>query len=295
MTRSLYSNLLKAGWVVCKEEEKLVIDNNERVARKLEQLYEDAPGGRHENAEAFSGETENDRMDEDGAEGPEAALFADSEEGFQSGLSAQKVEVQEPVYEGPAPEELLEQAKEEAEAIRQAACREAEQLKSQAYEEGRSQGYQDGYEEGMAKIGELETELAGKEAILEQRYLDKMEELEPKFVDILNRIYERVFDVKFSDQKGLILYLLTNAMRGIEETKDFIIHVSPQDYKEVRAAKSVLSSESLVGGASVEIIEDMTLSKNECLIETGGGIFDCSLGTELRQLQRELELLSYEK
>ena len=84
-------------------------------------------------------------------------------------------------------------------------------------------------------------------------------------------------------------------MREIDETKDFMLHVSPEDYKEVRAAKAMLTSESLVGNATVEIIEDMTLSKNECLIETGGGIFDCSLGTELEQLKKELKLLSYEK
>ena len=47
--------------------------------------------------------------------------------------------------------------------------------------------------------------------------------------------------------------------------------------------------------ANVEIIEDMTLSEGECLIETGGGIFDCGLGTQLAGLKKELKLLSYTK
>lgn len=287
----MYSNLLKAGWVVCNEEEKKVIDNNGLIAKKLEQLNQSETDGRDAAARMLAdaigdagGETED---------GPAAALFAEDAEGFRNGLSAEKVEL--PVYEGPSPEELIEQAEEEAERIRQSAVAETEQLKEQAFEEGKSQGYEAGYAEGMTKIRELEAALAEKEARLEKRYQEKLEELEPKFVDVLNGIYERVFDVKFSEQKGLILYLITNAMRGIEETKDFILHVSPQDYKEVRAAKSVLTSESLVGNATVEIIEDMTLARNECLIETGGGIFDCSLGTEFKQLQKELELLSYQK
>ena len=40
--------------------------------------------------------------------------------------------------------------------------------------------------------------------------------------------------------------------------------------------------------------EDATLEKNECMIETGNGVFDCSLGTQLEALNEELRLLSYE-
>lgn len=287
----MYSNLLKAGWVVCKEEEKVVIDNNERMAKLLEELHAEKNNGAQD-APAISGSEMKKDFD---LSGPEAALFADADGSFQSGLDAESVEVEEPVIEGPTPEELREQAEQDAEEIRAAARAEAEQLKNSAYEEGKNQGYDAGYQEGLLKIQEMEAALAEKETFLEKQYQDKMAELEPRFVETLNGIYERVFDVKFSEQKGLILHLLTSAMREIDETKDFMLHVSPEDYKEVRAAKAMLTSESLVGNATVEIIEDMTLSKNECLIETGGGIFDCSLGTELEQLKKELKLLSYEK
>ena len=40
--------------------------------------------------------------------------------------------------------------------------------------------------------------------------------------------------------------------------------------------------------------EDVTLKKNQCLIETDGGIFDCSLGVELKELKKQLLLLSYD-
>lgn len=45
----------------------------------------------------------------------------------------------------------------------------------------------------------------------------------------------------------------------------------------------------------VELLEDATLGKNECMIETGNGVFDCSLGTQLEALNEELRLLSYEQ
>ena len=45
--------------------------------------------------------------------------------------------------------------------------------------------------------------------------------------------------------------------------------------------------------SNVEIIEDMTLSRTQCLIETDGGVFDCGLGTQLGELRKKLQLLSY--
>lgn len=291
VTRSLfsYNNLLKAGWFEY-EDDTLLIDNNERIAQKLATIQAGKPQMIVDEEELPDGDTE---LEEGSPDGLDALLLEEGEEGFASGLKAPKVEL--PVYEGPTPEELVAQAQEEADQIRQTAADEVERMKQEGFKEGKDQGYQEGYNAGLEKVKVLEAELDEKERQLEQRYQDKMRELEPQFVDTLNRIYERVFDVKFSEQRGLILHLLANAMRGIEETKDFILHVSPQDYQEVRDARAMLTNESLVGNATVEIIEDMTLQKNECFIETGGGIFDCSLGVELEQLQKELALLSLEK
>lgn len=45
----------------------------------------------------------------------------------------------------------------------------------------------------------------------------------------------------------------------------------------------------------LEVVEDITLHKNECMIETDGGVFDCGLGTQLDELTKRLKLLSFSK
>ena len=47
--------------------------------------------------------------------------------------------------------------------------------------------------------------------------------------------------------------------------------------------------------STLEIIEDPTLRENECIIESEGGLFDCSLGIELEELTRTLKLLSFDR
>ena len=58
--------------------------------------------------------------------------------------------------------------------------------------------------------------------------------------------------------------------------------------------KEALLEAGGVVNAHFDIVEDLTLKKNECLIETESGIFDCSLGIELKELKKQLLLLSYE-
>ena len=58
--------------------------------------------------------------------------------------------------------------------------------------------------------------------------------------------------------------------------------------------KKQFSGGAVAPNATVEIVNDITLGKGECLIETEGGIFDCGLGTQLSELRQKLKLLSYE-
>ena len=83
-------------------------------------------------------------------------------------------------------------------------------------------------------------------------------------------------------------------MCKIEGNRSFFIHVSKEDYPFVSMQKKQITA-SVASGSSVEVVEDLTLSKNQCLIETEDGIFDCGVSTQLTELSNRLKLLSYEK
>lgn len=287
VTKSLSRNLLKV-WNVSPnpEEEVRVIDNNEVVARRIEWLagQELIPPVNVRNN--VTGETPG--MQQDAADSSQEEQTAS---GFVQGIVAEPVET----YTGPSVEELIAQAQEDAKKIVDAAKEEADGIRIQAQEEGRQQGFASGFQEAQEKLHQQEEELRRKEAAMEEAYWAKLDELEPQFVDTLIGIFEHILHVKYSDDKQLILTLLEDALRGMDSGKDFLIHISPADYPAVRAAKGDLVAVMVMPDAQVEIIEDVTLSKNECLIETGSGIYDCSLGTQMDELVRQLRLLSYEK
>ena len=218
-------------------------------------------------------------------------------DGFFPGVAAEQVSLE--AYEGPAPEEILEGARKEAEEILQRAEAEAEEIKNQSKEEGFLQGQKAGYEEAMRQaqqeISMKEQELAEKEALLERTYQNRIEELEPEFVDILTGVYEHIFKVNLKHEKEMIVHLLEVSMGRMGNGKDFIVHVSREDYEAVSAKKEEIRQFVQGKDATLEVIEDMTLAQSECMIETAGGIFDCSLGVQLQELSKQLQLLSYER
>lgn len=282
------SNLYKSGWVVVHDDETRVIDNNRLLEEKLSaamRKVSTAEREYEENTEEFSGGLNAEPID---------ALFA--------------TEGSETVIKGASPDERdailqeIEQAKAELEDIRAQADAMIEDAKSQigamqmkAYEEAKQQGYQEGERQGRAEGEAAKQEYLSKKKQLEESYEKKFEELEPEFVETLTGIYEHIFKVDLSRYRELVTNLLINAVQKMEGTRNFLVHVSREDYESVMTSRERLRAEAGGGNVTVELVEDMTLSHSQCFIETENGIYDCSLDTQLSELTRKLKLLSYER
>lgn len=303
-------NLLKAGWNAVNDKEIKVIDSNALIEKRIKEANaalrvhnsEDIPVDMVDGVDAFTVAnllgTEEDGEGElvEGAEGAEATEVPGGMQPFSSIIKAV------PAYQGPSPEEVAreidekyKEAEREAAQIVAQAEEKAEGIRNAAHEQGKKTGYDEGYANGLAQMVEKEKELQEKEALLEERYQKKIDELEPQFVDTLTGIYEHIFQVDLKEYREIIVHLITGTIRQIEGSRDFIVHVSKDDYPYVSMQKKQVQAAATAPNSSVEIIEDLTLAKSECMIETGGGIFDCGLGTELKELTAKLKLLSYEK
>lgn len=230
--------------------------------------------------------------------------------GFASDESGFSEEIAPPQPSSQMQEELIADAQAQIEQMREEALAEIEQAKVQMMEEARSQGYQEGFEQGQndgfaqghrdglnsvaAEREQVQIEAEQKIAAIEEEYQQKIKELEPVFIDTLTGIYEHIFHVSLKNSRELIVYLIQNTMRNIETGSTYLIHVSKEDYPFASMQKRELIKGTNIAIENVELLEDVTLGKNECMIETGNGVFDCSLGTQLEALNEELRLLSYE-
>ena len=291
------SNLLKSGYVVKKDETR-VIDSNELIANKLQILneiaeremepeYEDEPAEFREglNAEQLEMLLEDNPdalrdMDPDGDENGSGVIHADR--------AAMLEDVSREA------EEMIENARQEAQGIIDAANAEAESIRDSFKEQGYSEGYEQGHAEGLKVIDDKTKELEDKEGELLADYDRKLEEMEPMLVDAITDIFEHIFHVSLSSNREIMLNLLHDTVRNVEGGKNFIVHVSKSEFEYINDRKDQLT-EGLGSTDTIEVIEDLTLRQSECFVEAEGGIYDCGIGTELELLKKELMLLAYQK
>ena len=283
----LSSNLLKRGYMNINQDEARVIDANERVAKRLQELAAKEQAEKEDFVSGLSAQSiELDAVLEDAeGEGAEFGNVIKGNEAVDGILEAARNEA----------EEIIQQARLQALKIENDAKAQAELDKIQFMEAARNQGYQDGMEQAAR-----EAELAKEEQKqycrqLEEEYQKRLDELEPQFVEIITGIYEHIFHVELHSYREILAYLISATMRKVEGSRSFIVHVSKEDFPFVSMQKKQIIAGAAIANCTVEMVEDITLAKNECLIETEGGIFDCGLGTQLSELGQKLRLLSYEK
>lgn len=298
----MYKNVLKFNQVVVQNDDKLMIDNNEKVAKRIrvleEQLLKSA--GDPENAEPIDGFTSG--LDAEQVE----ALTSDTEEELETVIKAEKKE--QPAAPGredtlavvtAQAQEMLAGARREAESIKSNALIEAQaeinELRNRTLEEAQSEGYDAGYRQAMEQIEQQRAQLQEDRRRMEAEYQELIDELEPRFVENLTDIYEKVFQIDLKKEHDIIMHLISSTMHKIEGNSSYLIHVSREDYPYVNMKKDEVLVSAVSRNASVEIVEDMTLGANDCIIETDSGVFDCGLGTQLEELSQKLKLLSYSK
>lgn len=285
------SNLLKRGYTCIAQEDTRIIDSNTLLAQKLSTPAPKKLMPKPEDKDGFAAGLSADILE----------VLTEDTEGAAEGA---KEEMQpdmaafggEPEAEaGPSPEELRNQALAEIEAMKKEAeaqlLAEREQVLSAAKQEGYQEGFQQGNRETQAARKALEEE----KMRLAEEYEKQLDEIEPAFVETIAGIYEHIFQVELSGYRDIVVNLIARTLRKVEGGRMFIVHVSKEDYPYVSMQRKQLEAGVATGNSTLEIVEDITLSKNQAMIETEGGIFDCGLGTQLAELHQKLMLLAYEK
>ncbi len=283
MSRNL---VIKQMYTFVDPEDKRVIDTNILMQKRMDELAE--------------------KMKQSADEGFVAGLNAEEVQGLLTDENDDAASGGNIIKANEDAAQILEQAKAEAanmvaEAQTQVmqmlkdARTEAEVEKNRIISEAKQQGYREGHLEAEAETEEIRREYAQKEKQLETAVEEQLQAMEPQLVDVITSVYEHIFRVELGSYREILTHLISTTLRKAEGGQEFIIHVSREDYSYVSMQRKQLLTSAVAGNSTVDIVEDLTLAKNECIIETDGGIFDCGLGTQLAELKQKLMLLAWSK
>lgn len=187
-------------------------------------------------------------------------------------------------------ETMLEDAQKEAERLKVEALTDAQKEIDQLKEQAVNEGYAEGLAKGEQEIAQKTAQLEQKEQELIASYDNKLEEMQGNVTNLLIALVQKITGVVI-EEKSIILYLVSDAVKSQSACNEFRISVSKADFNEVNEHIDELQ-ELVRSTAQITIIENPELVKNQCKIETEKNIIDCSMETKLSNLIMALKLLA---
>jgi flagellar assembly protein FliH len=174
----------------------------------------------------------------------------------------------------------------EAEAREKAAALEEESRKS-GFAEGREEGWKDGRAEAERLIERLHTILS---KAIEKRG-DIITQSEAQIVHLVLQIAKKVVKVISENQKNIVVNNALQALRKLKNKSDVVIRVNLLDVNLMTDhAKDIVGLIENV--KSVSVLEDATVDRGGCIIETDFGEIDARIAAQLREIEeRILELV----
>lgn len=186
------------------------------------------------------------------------------------------------------------QAKVQAEAdelmttTRQQLEQEAEELRRSAYEEGTEKGRKDG-DEAVRKEQQHLIDEANEKAqrtlanarVEMEKYLTENENL---IAEMVLKIADKVLVQHFIDAPQVILPLVREAIKKVQDQPKVKVRVAPEAYELVLPARSEFQS-MLDGNAFLEIVADDTMKLGDCIVDSPNGTVDARLSTQMEQIK----------
>ncbi len=180
--------------------------------------------------------------------------------------------------------ELIEDAKAQAEALREAAWQEGfHQGTVQARTAVEAEMRAEWAARQQALRTELDTVAADIAAAREALWLSQESEMVALALDIARQVVK----TEISQNPAVVHAVLANALRRITDKDNVRVRVSLSDAPRVKEAREDLL-EVVDGLRFIEIVEDRRVGDGGCMIETNAGTIDAKIETQIAEVARAL-------
>ncbi|TVQ26676.1 MAG: flagellar assembly protein FliH [Spirochaetaceae bacterium] len=188
-------------------------------------------------------------------------------------------------------ERIRADAREEAERILREARDESSETERNAYEEGFARGRDEGYAQGQAEVERLIERLHVIINRTIERRQEIIEESESQLIHLVLEIARKVVKVISENQKNIVVNNVAQALRKLKSRADVTIRVNIDDLNLVSGhAKDFIDRIERV--QNISVLEDSTVDRGGCIIETDFGQIDARIASQLREIEdRILELV----
>jgi flagellar assembly protein FliH len=162
-----------------------------------------------------------------------------------------------------------------------------EAAEREAAKKGREEGREEGYKEGVSEVERL----VGRLHIILDRAMDKRAEIlaetEAQVVELVLLVAKKVVKVISENQKSVVVQNIQQALRKLKTKSDVIVRVNLSDLQ--LATEHVKDFVQMTENAKkLQIVEDSTIDRGGCVIETDFGEIDARISSQLHELEEKI-------
>ena len=193
---------------------------------------------------------------------------------------------------------LKQKAEEEAQKLIAQAQQKATELENQTRqtldgerketrEQGLLEGKQEGYAEGKAEVDRL---IERAQIVLEraqEKRGDILLETEKEIVDLVLLISRKIIKVITDNQKDVIIANVIEALRKVKAKGSVNIRLNLSDVELVTEHKQDFINQ-LESVSAINVMEDSSVDKGGCIIETDFGEIDARIASQLAELENRI-------
>lgn len=157
----------------------------------------------------------------------------------------------------------------------------------EGHEKGRDAGYQEGKEEADRLIRLLHTIV---DKTIEKRN-DIINEAETQVINLVLLIARKVIKVISENQKNVVINNVIQSLRKLKSRGDVVVKVNLEDVE--LTSEHINDFMRMVENVrSITVLEDSTVDRGGCLIETDFGQIDARVSSQLHEIEEKIIELS---
>jgi flagellar assembly protein FliH len=182
--------------------------------------------------------------------------------------------------------DIIRQAREQAESIKVQAKEEGYQA---GFQEGRQSGYQTGYDEAIQSTEQMKEEA---KALLKNAHLQSREyisQTKDEIISLAAAMAKKIIHISVDLNNECILEMVKEALYRSEEKKQVLLRCPAEFVSLLQANTSQF--EKICPNATFIILEDPSVKKPGCVIETEDQVIDLDIDNQLENIVNALGAL----
>jgi flagellar assembly protein FliH len=182
---------------------------------------------------------------------------------------------------------VIEEAEQTARETQATAESRVAQLEKEAYEKGYAEGREKGYASGQDEIDRLIRRLH----VIIDKAIEKRNEIiddsENQLIDMVLLIARKVIKVISENQRNVVINNVIQSLRKLKSRGDVVVRVNLEDLQlATEHAREFV--EKIENVKTVTVMEDSTVDRGGCVIETDFGQIDARISSQLHEIEEKI-------